>query len=109
MPQNKTYKNYLLHKHTNKFKFHIINEDEVSNIIEKLKPTSSLGFDGILLNLIKNTKTLLIEPLIVIIHKIITNWIFPEIYFSIDDDEQLFTKTHFILTINIKDVWKSHI
>ncbi len=98
MAQNETYKNYLLHKNTTKLKFHIINEDVVSNIIDKLNPKNSFRFDGISTNLIKNTKTLLIEPLPIIINQMITNGIFPDklkiskvfpIYKK--DDRKLFT------------------
>ncbi len=56
MPQNKTHKDYLLHKYSTILKFHIINEDVVSNIIDKLNPKYSFGFDGISMNLIKKTK-----------------------------------------------------
>jgi hypothetical protein len=98
MPQNKTYKDYLLHKYTTKLKFHIINEDVVSNIIDKLNPKNSFGFDGISMNLIKKTKTLLIEPLTIIINQMITNGIFPDklkiskvIPIHKKDDKQLFT------------------
>ncbi len=114
MPQNKTYKNYLLHKYTTKLKFHIINEDEVSNIVDKLKPKNSFGFDGISMNLIKNTKTLLIEPLTIIINQTITNGIFPNklkisevIPIYKKDDEKLFTNyiiDLFHIAINIKDI-----
>ncbi len=77
MPQNETHKDYLLHKYSTILKFHIINEDVVSNIIEKLNAKNSFGFDGISMNLIKKTQTLIIAPLTIIINQMITNGIFP--------------------------------
>ncbi len=50
----------------------------MSNIIDKLNPKNSFGFDALSTNLIKNTKTLLIEPLTIIINQMITNGIFPD-------------------------------
>ncbi len=98
MPQNKTYKDYLLNKYTTKLKFDIINTDVVSNIIDKLSPKNGFGFDGISTNLIKNTNTLLIEPLTIIINQMVTNGIFPDklkiskvIPILKMDDEKLFT------------------
>ncbi len=76
MPENKTHKDNFLHKYSTILKFHIINEDVVSNIIDKRNPKNCFGFDNISMNLIKKTNTLIIAPLTIIINQMITNGIF---------------------------------
>ena len=77
--QNKSFKPYItrsLNSHT--FKFHNINEEIVNNIIDKLAPKTSFGFDGISSKLMKIIKDALIKPITTIINQMLTTGIFPE-------------------------------
>ncbi len=79
LPQNKSFKHYLtriLNPHT--FEFHNINEEIVSNIIDKLSPKTSFGFDGISSKLMKIIKDALVKPITTIINQMLINGIFPK-------------------------------
>ncbi len=97
-PLNKSFKNYLSKKHNNNFKFHNVDKETVSQIIDKLAPKNSFGFDGISSKLIKMVKDALIKPIIIIINQMLTTRIFPDnlkiakiIPVYKNDDETVFT------------------
>ena len=78
MPENKHYKNYLTHKFSTKFHFQNVTEETVENIINKLKPKTSFGFDGISTKLVKTVKRSLINPITTIVNQMLNTGIFPD-------------------------------
>ncbi len=78
-PVNKSFKNYLSNKDNNNFKFHNVDKETVSQIIDKLAPKTSFGFDGISSKLIKKTvKDALTKPITIIINQMLTTGMFPD-------------------------------
>ncbi len=78
MPPNKTFQNYLTHKHNHNCQFKNINEKVITNIIDKLAPKTSCGFDGISSKLLKTIKITLTTPITLIINQMLNSGIFPE-------------------------------
>ncbi len=81
-----------------KFTFHNIDEEYVTQLIDKLSPKSSFNFDGLSSNLLKAVKSTIIKHITIIIKQMINTGIFPNklkiakimpIYKK--DDETLFT------------------
>ena len=71
------YRKYVK-KATNKFKFEQINMSELRKIINKMKKSSSVGYDNISINMIKSIRKA-IEPIILrIVNLVIRNNKFPE-------------------------------
>ena len=52
IPTNKSFKKYLTKQHHANFKFLNVNEESINNIIDKLAPKPSSGFDGLSTKLI---------------------------------------------------------
>jgi hypothetical protein len=78
LPNNKSFKDYLKNKYNFKFKFVNIEEDNVSEIINKLSSKTSFGFDGISCKLMKSIKAAIIKPITIIINQMISTGIFPD-------------------------------
>ncbi len=78
MPPNKTFQNYLTNKHNHNFQFKNINEEVITNIIDKLSPKTSCEFDGISSKLLKTIKITSINPITQIINKMLNSGIFPD-------------------------------
>ncbi len=62
-PINKSYKSFLNKVCNNRFKFKNVNEETIANIIDKLNPKNSFGFDGISTKLVKQSKHIFTKPL----------------------------------------------
>ena len=60
-------------------KFHSVTVDNVSRIIDSLKPKTSSGVDSISNKLIKYVKDVILEPLTVIINQMLNVGIFPDL------------------------------
>lgn len=60
------------------FKFHMIQEKNVLEIIKSMQPKSSCGFDGFNCKLIKCCASSLVKPLTLIINQSLTTGIFPD-------------------------------
>ena len=60
------------------FKFHSVTVDNVSGIIDSLKPKTSSGVDSISNKLIKYVKDAILELLTVIINQMLNVGIFPD-------------------------------
>ncbi len=50
----------------------------VNDIIDKLAPKTSFGFDGFSIKLIKTTKAMLTKPITLIINQMLNTGIFPD-------------------------------
>ncbi len=61
-----------------KLTFRNIDEENVSEIINKLSLKISFGFDGISAKLLKSIKTAVIKPIMIIINQMINTGIFPD-------------------------------
>ena len=68
--QGKSFKDYLNKNYGNKFHFESTNETTVAEIIDKLTPKTSFGFDGVSSKLLKAVKGALIKPITIIINQI---------------------------------------
>jgi hypothetical protein len=95
---NNNFKHYLTKEHKNIFTFRNVNEDTVSQIIDKISPKASFGFDGLSSKLIKTVKNALIKPITLIINQMLNTGIFPDklkiakiMPIHKKDDETLFT------------------
>ncbi len=77
-PENKSYKSYLSNKLQINFNFKLIDATETSEIIDKLAPKSSSGFDGISTKLLKTVKDPILNPITVIINQMLSTGIFPD-------------------------------
>ncbi len=77
-PKNKDFEQFLNKSYNVNFRFHNINEESVCEIIDKLSPKASFGFDGLSFKLIKNMKYILIKPLTIIINQMLNTGIFPD-------------------------------
>ncbi len=47
LPHDKSFKDYLKNRYTLKFTFQNIDEENVNELINKLSPKTSFGFDGV--------------------------------------------------------------
>ncbi len=65
-------------KFTCKLQFKNIDEETVIKIIDKLKPKTSYGFDGLSTKLIKQIKQTIVEPIKVIINQMLNTGTFPD-------------------------------
>ena len=95
---NKTFKTYLTKRHDLQFKFHSISQDNVTEIIDKLKAKTSSGWDGLSVKLMKFIKSEIIPSLTLIINQMLHTGIFPDdlkiakvIPLFKKDDDKLFT------------------
>ena len=77
-PKNKTVQTYLTKTHNLNFTFHNVNEEEINQIIDKLAPKTSFGFDGLSSKLMKTVKDVLIKPITIIINQMLNTGIFPD-------------------------------
>ncbi len=77
-PQNKSFKSNLTKKYNNTLTFQSTSEETIGQIIDKLAPNTSFGFDGISIKLLKTIKDAIIKDLTVIINQILNTGIFPE-------------------------------
>ena len=76
---NISYKNYL--KMPSKTTCHLerVTTSDVENIIDKLKTKSSSGYDGISNTILKSIKSVIINPLTLIINQMVETGIFPDV------------------------------
>ncbi len=79
-PINKSFKRYLNKVCNNLFKFQNVDKATIANIIDKLSPKNSFGFDGISSQklLIKQSKHIFTKPLTIIINQMLNMRIFPD-------------------------------
>ncbi len=77
LPKNKSFTHYINNKFNLKFAFHNIDEEYVTQLIDKQSPKSSFGFDGLSSNLLKSVKSAIIKPITIIINHMINTGIFP--------------------------------
>ena len=77
-PQNKTIHSYLGQPLDKIFRFENITESEIVKIIDKLKPKTSTGHDGISVKLLKDIKNVIGKALTLIINQTINTGIFPD-------------------------------
>ncbi len=68
----------MTNKYTSHFTFSTIDKVTVIKIINDMKPKSSCGIDGLSIKLLKMTKEVFIEPLLIIINQTLSTGIFPE-------------------------------
>ncbi len=78
MPHNKSFNDYLKKRYNPKLTFQNIDEENVSELINKLSPKTSFGFDGISAKLIKSIKTPVIKPKMIAINQVINTGIFSD-------------------------------
>ncbi len=75
---NKSFKYLMTNKYTSHFTFSLIDRNTAIKIINDMKPKSSCGFDGLSVKLIKMTKDVCIELLLIIINQTHSRGIFPD-------------------------------
>ena len=73
------FEQYMPAKPNCNLKFHSVTVDNVSRIIDSLKPKTSSGVDSISNKLIKYVKDVILEPLTVIINQMLNVGIFPDL------------------------------
>ena len=73
------FEQYMPAKPNCNLKFHSVTVDNVSRIIDSLKPKTSSGVDSISNKLIKYVKDVILEPLTVIINQMLNLGIFPDL------------------------------
>ncbi len=78
LPHDKSFKDYLKNRYNSKLAFQNIDEINVDELINKLSPKISFGFDGISSKLLKSIKTAVIKPITIIINQMINTGIFPD-------------------------------
>ena len=97
VPLNKHFSDYLKTQCNHRFRFEMVDERNVSRIIEQMTPKTSCGHDNISMKLFKSLKNILLEPLTITINQMLNTGIFPDklkiakvkpLYKK--DDEQLF-------------------
>ncbi len=64
--------------HNLNFTFHNVNEEEINQIIDKLAPKTSFGFDALSSKLMKTVKDVLIKPITIIINQMLNTGIFSD-------------------------------
>ncbi len=77
-PKKKTVQTYLTKTHNLNFTFHNVNEEEINQIIDKLAPKTSFGFDSLSSKLMKTVKDVLIKTITIIINQMLNTGIFPD-------------------------------
>ncbi len=75
---DQSFNHYLKNRYNLKLTFQNIDEENVSEIINKLSSKASFGFDGISAKLLKSIKTAVIKPITIIINQMINTGIFPD-------------------------------
>ncbi len=75
-PINCHFTEYLKENITTRLKLKNIDKEVLIKIIDKLKPKTSYGFDGISTKLLKQIKLIIVEPLTVIINQMLNTEIF---------------------------------
>ncbi len=75
---NLQFHNFLKNKHNFSFQFKDVTEETVGEIIDKLKPKTSFGWDGLSMKLVKHTKIDLLVPVTAIINQMLFSGIFPD-------------------------------
>ena len=78
LPTNKSFNDYLKNKYNLKFTFYNIKEENVNELIDKLSPKTSFGFDGLSSKLLKSIKNAIIKPITIIINQMLNTGIFPD-------------------------------
>ncbi len=110
-PKNKSFKDYLISNNNNQFKFQITNEEFVGQIIDKLAPKTSFGFDGIFSKLLKTIKDTVIKTITMIINQMLITGIFPDKLkiakvipiFEKEDETLYLLQTYFTITLNFQN------
>ena len=74
----KTYKHYLANTTNTNFNFVNIDENTVNEIIDKLDPKASCGWDGLSMQLIKEIQPVIVKSLTIIINQMLNTGIFPD-------------------------------
>ena len=77
-PSNRNYSDYLHSPSLNEFKFHNVDENTISKVIDSFKPKTSSGIDGISTKFLKYIKTAIVQPLTLIINQMFTTGVFPD-------------------------------
>ncbi len=77
-PESKSHTDYLKIRHNQIFKFSEVQTDTIESIIDKLKPKSSFGWDGISSKLLKCIKSAIVKPITIIINQSLKTGIFPD-------------------------------
>ena len=77
-PSNKAYTDFLREKIAHSFYFNTVTNDQVSKIVNKLKPKSSFGHDNISTILLKSILLEIISVLTLIINQSLSTGIFPD-------------------------------
>ncbi len=75
---DQSFNHYLKTRCNLRLTFKNIDEENVSEIINKLSPKTSFGFDGISAKLLKSIKTAVIKPITIIINQMINTGIFQD-------------------------------
>ncbi len=77
-PGNKCFKNFITNKYTSHFTISMTDKETVIKIINDMKPKSSCGIDGLSMKLLKMTKEVFTELLLIIINQTLSTGIFPD-------------------------------
>ena len=78
VPQNKSYKDYIKEKIHATFNFETVNIDKVTKIIDKMKPKTSSGQDGISSALLKDINHITVNIITLIINQSLLTGICPD-------------------------------
>ncbi len=78
LPHDKSFKDYLKNRYNLKLTCQNIDEEKVSELINKLSPKTSVCFDGISSKLLKSIKIAVIKPITIIINQMTNTGIFPD-------------------------------
>ena len=78
LPQNKSFQTYLKRPCKREFNFKDVTETDVEKIIDKLKPKTSVGYDGFSTRLLKEIKHSIIRPLTLLINQSLHTGVFPD-------------------------------
>ena len=78
IPNNKSFKDFLIRPVSHKFEFKAVNETEILGIINDIKPKTSSGVDGLSNKLLKYISKSVIKPITLIINQCLKNGIFPD-------------------------------
>jgi len=78
VPQNHSFEDYLHSPVIHDFSFEKVDVENVAKIIDKLKPKSSSGIDGISNKILKMIKNEILHPFTLIINQSLENGIFPD-------------------------------
>ncbi len=76
--KKKSFNFFLTKTYNNRFNFQNINEENVTQIIDKLAPITSFGFDSLSTKLLKTIKHALMRHITIIINQMLNTGIFPD-------------------------------